>query len=249
MLRAVATAVSWMTVLPVPRRLTPAPTRESAGAVIAAVPVAGVLVGAAVTAVAWVSTVAGLSPLLAGVLAVGAAALVTRGMHLDALADCADGLGTYGPPERAREVMRQGTIGAFGAVALVLVLLAEVAAVATLAGHCRWYAIGVAVAASRVAAVIGCRRGWGPANPDGFGALTAGTQHPAVVSTWSAIACAAAIPASSVAWHGPVAVAAALAVAALVMRHCVRRFGGSSGDVYGLGIETATVIALVVISA
>ncbi len=234
-----------MTVLPVPQRLTPAPTRASASRVIAAVPIAGVVVGIAVAAVAWVATSARLHGLLAGVAAVSASALLTRGMHLDALADCADGLGTYGSPERAREVMRQGTIGAFGAAALVLVLLAEVAAVATLADARRWPAIAVAVAAARVAAVIGCRRGWAPANRDGFGALTADTQHPATVASWCVIACAAAVPATPWAWQGPAAVAMALAIATLAMRHCVRRFAGASGDVFGLGIETATLVAMV----
>ncbi|MDF0529913.1 adenosylcobinamide-GDP ribazoletransferase [Tsukamurella sp. 8F] len=236
-------AFAWMTVLPMPPQA--APTREDARRIIAAVPVTGALVGTLVAAIAWGACAAGLAPLLAGALAVAGGVLVTRGMHIDALSDCADGLGTYGPPERAREVMRQGTIGAFGAAALVLVLLIEAAAITSLADDRRWLAIGVSVAVARVAAVIGCRRGWAPSNPDGFGALTAGTQGVLSIGTWIVLACAATLPVSAAPWHGPVAVLASLALATLVMRHCIRRFGGASGDVFGCGIEIACAAALV----
>ena len=162
-------------------------------------------------------------------------------MHLDGFADCVDGLGSYGPPERAREIMRQGTVGPFGAAALVLLLLSEAAAIGALADRGHWYAIGLAVAAARVAAVIGCHR-WAPSNPDGFGALTAGTQPWWSVTGWTVTALALALPTGL---RGPMAVAAALAVAALAQRHCVRRFDGVSGDVLGFGIEISTVLLLI----
>lgn len=234
-----------MTTVPVPSAWQPpAVDRRIAARVIGAVPLTGIAVGAAVVAVAWVATWAGLPAILVGALAVGAAALATRGMHLDGFADCVDGLGSYGSPARARAIMRQGTVGPFGAAALALLLLCEAAAIGALAGRGHWYAIGLAVAAARVAAVIGCHR-WPAANPDGFGALTSATQSRSVVTAWVLVALAGAIPAAGYPpWQGPAAAAAGLAVAALVMRHCVRRFDGASGDVLGLGIEVATVIAL-----
>ncbi|NMD57767.1 adenosylcobinamide-GDP ribazoletransferase [Tsukamurella conjunctivitidis] len=236
-----------MTVLPVPGSLQPSPVSRADGArIIAGVPVAGALVGALVAAVACSAHIAGLPAVLVGALAVGAAALLTRGMHLDGFADCMDGLGSYGPPERAREIMRQGTVGPFGAAALALLLIAESAAVGGLADRGAWLAIGVAVGASRVVAVLGCRRGWAPANPDGFGALTAGTQGLLAQAFWAVAVLAVAIPAvPGRPWQGPVAIAAALLLSTLVMRHSVRRFGGMSGDVLGFGIEIATVVALI----
>lgn len=246
-MRHLLATVSWMTVLPVPGSLQPSPVSRADGArIIALVPLAGAIVGAAVAAVAWAAHAAGLPTVLVGALAVGAAALLTRGMHLDGFADCVDGLGSYGPPERAREIMRQGTVGAFGAAALALLLIAGSAAVGALADRGMWLAIGVAVGAARVAAVLGCRRGWAPSNPDGFGALTAGTQGLAAQGFWALAAVAVAVPAvPGRPWQGPLAVAVGLLVAAFAMRHCVRRFGGMSGDVLGFGIEIALVVALI----
>ncbi|BDH58122.1 hypothetical protein MTP03_30610 [Tsukamurella sp. PLM1] len=186
-------ALSWMTVLPTPgspREFT----RADGARIIRLVPITGAVVGAAVAALAWVAHAAGLPAVLVGALAIGGAALFTRGMHLDGFADCVDGLGSYGSPERAREIMRQGTVGPFGAAALVLLLLGEAAAVGALAGRGQWLAIGVAVGAARVAAVLGCRRGWAPSNPDGFGALTAGTQGVLAQVFWCVLALAAAAP-------------------------------------------------------
>jgi adenosylcobinamide-GDP ribazoletransferase len=51
-------------------------------------------------------------------------------------------------------------------------------------------------------------------------------------------------------WYGAVrtalAVLAALGVAELLLRHCTRRFGGVTGDVFGGLAETAATTALVV---
>jgi adenosylcobinamide-GDP ribazoletransferase len=242
-MRSAATALAWMTTVPVPTSVQLRTVdRRAAARVIALVPVTGAVVGALVCLLAWVGSRVGLPVVLVGAVAVAGSALVTRGMHLDGFADCVDGLGSYGPPERAREIMRTGTVGPFGVAALVLLLLCEAAAVGSLAGRGQWYAIAFGIAAARVAAVIGCRRGWSPSNPDGFGALTADTQPWWCWAGWVAFTLAAALPLGP---RGPLVAAAALTAAGLLMRHCVRRFDGASGDVLGFGIEVATVVGLV----
>ena len=78
---------------------------------------------------------AGFAPLAAAVGCTIATVLVTGGFHEDGLADVADGLGGAYQPERALEIMKDSRIGAFGAMALVLALLAKLSLLALLGAH------------------------------------------------------------------------------------------------------------------
>ena len=129
-MKGLALALSWLTGLPV---RAGAPAARTAAAALRWAPLVGGLVGAATGAVAVGLVALGVPTAVAGLLAVGFAGLATRGMHLDGLADTADGLGCYGPPERALAVMRDGGAGPFAVVTLLVVVGAQAAALATLA--------------------------------------------------------------------------------------------------------------------
>ena len=75
------------------------------------------------------------TPLVAAVFCILATVLVTGGFHEDGLADVADGLGGSYERTRALEIMKDSRIGAFGAMALVLALLAKVSLLALLGAH------------------------------------------------------------------------------------------------------------------
>ncbi|MCX6466507.1 MAG: adenosylcobinamide-GDP ribazoletransferase, partial [Pseudonocardiales bacterium] len=128
-MRGLALALSWLTVLPV---RTGAPDRATAAAALRWAPLVGALLGAGAGAVLVGLTTLGTAPLVAGLLAVGLLALATRGMHVDGLADTADGLGCYGPPERALAVMRDGGAGPFAVVTLLVVLGVQAGSLAAL---------------------------------------------------------------------------------------------------------------------
>ncbi len=222
-------------------------------------PAVGLLLGVIASAVLLVADhPLGAGPLTAAGLAVGSLALLSRGLHLDGLADLADGLASGKPAPAALDIMRRSDIGPLGTVTLVLTLLLQVAALsqAEAGGHGRGpAALITAVVTGRLALTWACRRGVPAARPDGLGALVAESVRPAVavaatVATLAAAAGAVAISATvagePLGWTLPLAVLAGLGTAFAVQRHAVRRLGGITGDVLGALAEIATTVTLVV---
>lgn len=263
-----------LTVLPVgaPERVD----RHRAAVAMSAAPVAGLLVGAAAGATAGVGSLAGLPALVVGVLAVAAGALATRFLHLDGLADTADGWGAaaHGHRDRALEVMRRGDVGPVGAGALALVLLAQAASVGSLItaqGPEAGLVVSCAWAVSRAVVPLLCTRWFRPARAGGLGAAVIGTVPVATalavvvaltVVTAFAVAGAAAAqgpgtPSQAGAVLGPVAIGAAAAGAAVVALATgaglglavQRRLGGLTGDVLGAGVEVTLTVLLAALAA
>jgi adenosylcobinamide-GDP ribazoletransferase len=180
-----------------------------------------------------------LGPLLAAALAVAFEALLTGAIHLDGLADTADGLGA-GTRERALAVMREGAIGAFGATALGVDLLVKTAALAAiLSGPAPMLALVAAFAVGRAAPLALAAAFPYAREEDGIGRALAGRPWPAVGVALGIVVAVGALGMRGL-W---IAGAAAVAVAALAL--VARRLGGVTGDVLGAAAELGTTFALV----
>ncbi|OIK29387.1 adenosylcobinamide-GDP ribazoletransferase [Streptomyces malaysiense] len=246
-------AFGTLTVLPV--RVHRWDRGAARGGMLAAVLV-GLVAGALSVALALLLLLLGAGPPLAAVGSVAVPAVLTRGLHLDGLADTADGLGSGKPAEEALRIMKRSDIGPFGVLTLVLTLLAQAAVLAQ--SYDDSWARGAAAAVTsavtaRLALTLAARGGVPAARPEGLGAAVAG-----VVPATGALALTVLCAAGAAAWgaaFGPygalraaAAVLFALAVAELLLHRCVRRFGGVTGDVFGALAETAATASLVVLA-
>lgn len=230
-----------------------------AGRALALAPAVGLVLAlvaeAVVLAVRWL--VPGLTDrFLAASLALATLAVLTRGLHLDGLADTADGLGSGKRDADAVELMHRPEVGAFGVSAVALTLLVQVSAldVALLRGRGTVALLG-GVVVSRLALTVANRRGVEAATGSRLGSTVAGTVSPALLATSAALTVAFLAllgwweddaPTSFV-LHVWLAAAIALVVSGLLVHRCRQRFGGLTGDVLGAACEIAFATYVVVI--
>jgi cobalamin synthase len=235
-----------LTALPVP-----AGARTSTRGVLPWAPLVGLVLGGLATGVAVLGNRL-ISPFAGAVLGIAVLALLTRGLHLDGLADTADGLGPLRDRERALQVMHQGDVGPFGVVALVLTLLLQVACLAALLpAHGGWLGLCTAVLASRLAMARTGLPGTAAAEGSALGRAVVGTVSPSWLAGWW-LAGAVLVTGTAVATAQPAdglrllaAAAAGLLAADLLLRRATARLGGVTGDVMGaMGEVAATVVLL-----
>jgi adenosylcobinamide-GDP ribazoletransferase len=238
-------AVGFLTILPVRTANAIPPTPRGLAGAAAWFP----LVGAGIGALAGATRALGadvFGPLTASVLAMLVLVVVTGALHLDGLADTADGLGARGGgAERRLAAMRDSATGAFGVLALLAWALLLVSALASLSDHDALLALVAAGLTSRWAALFHAAAEE-PARKDGLGA--AFHVPPAALGAATSTAVVGALACGLV--PGFAALAAALAAFAAVTLYARRLLGGRTGDTIGATValaEVAVVLALLAI--
>ncbi len=199
------------------------------GDAVWAYPLAGALTGGLAGAVFDLASHMGLHALPAALLTLAAAALLTGAMHEDGLADVADGFGGGGTRARKLEIMRDSRIGAYGVVALVLMLGLRGAFIAELPAAGMIAHLAGLGAMSRAALPV-LMLALPPARAEGLGQSAGARVAPRRVLAGlglAAIIGCATLP-------GFAAVALVMGVAVVAMGWLARRqIGGFTGDVLG----------------
>ncbi|MGE0825552.1 MAG: adenosylcobinamide-GDP ribazoletransferase [Candidatus Binatia bacterium] len=177
---------------------------------------------------------------LRNVIVVGLLAILSRGLHLDGLADSADGLLGGSDRQRSLEIMKDSRIGTFGTLAVLFVLVLKIRSLDLLVGDGRIAGLVLGPMLSRWAYVVMAYRAV-PARPDGLGAIFMRNVSIHTVGWASVFAGLVAIVFGGIAGVLCLVFVAVIAYAAL--RYCTARLGGMTGDTFGATgevIETLT---------
>lgn len=250
--RAAATALQFLTRLPIPGGASADPARFEAdiGRALALFPLMGALIGALTALALWLASQ--LWPLpLAVLLALAMEARLTGALHEDAVADLCDGFGGGRMAEDVLRIMKDSRIGVFGLLGLAFALAlraaglmalpdAATAAVALVVSG--WLGRLLMLAAMLAIPPIPGRGGLGgsvasQATPHSFAlALLLGLPVPLLGLWWDARAMLLAL------------LAAALFLA-WFRRLVLRRLSGSTGDCFGFAGYAGLILATLAFAA
>ena len=233
-------AISFLTAVPVRLRNAPAP--GDLGRSAAWFPLLGAAIGG-IAAFACLGLRLVFDPLLAAVLTTVVWIALTGGLHLDGLADCFDGLFHPSNPARRLEIMKDPRLGSFGGIGLLLAVMVKAAAIQALPANQILAALPLAAAAGRWLLLPAGRQPL--ARPGGMGADFAAGLSPRVFA-------AAIVPVIVLAvlggWRGAAALAGVHLLAWGIFRLARSRLGGVTGDVFGMTVELAEILTLLVFS-
>jgi adenosylcobinamide-GDP ribazoletransferase len=220
-------------------------------------PIVGVLIGGVAAAIVF-----GLDHILplfpASVIAVLVMVGASAGLHMDGLADTADGLLSSRPRERVLEIMRDSHIGTMGVLAVAAVLLVKVSLLSSIAGSDtgtvsvalsgsdRWRLVLLAPIAGRCGLLLVMSLFPYARAEGGLATIFRSSgRRAALLTAWAVIVVFVAgwLFAS---YRGLVIAGAALAVALLFGWYTQRRIGGYTGDTLGATSELVEVLPFLV---
>jgi adenosylcobinamide-GDP ribazoletransferase len=236
-------AIQFLTVLPIPCTCT----EREIGRSTLFFPVVGLLIGGGIAGLNYLLS-AVFPPLLVAVLLAIAMVAISGGLHIDGLADTADGFFSSRPRERVLEIMKDSRTGSMGVFAVVALLCLKIAAIFSIPGVLRWPTLLLMPVAGRCALVLELAA-LPYARPEGgLGALFAASKT--IVSPLFAT-----VALTICAWWamGRVGLAAAGTTVVLTIVFsfwCWRKIGGFTGDTLGAACEIAELApALVAVMA
>ncbi|MEA2843180.1 MAG: adenosylcobinamide-GDP ribazoletransferase [Actinomycetota bacterium] len=204
-------------------------------------PLVGALLGAAVGAVWWGAGQLW-APAVAAAIAVVADLALTGALHVDGLADTADGVLPHLDRRRRLEVMAQPDVGAFGVATVVVTLVLRVTVLASMAPN---VALVAAVwCASRTLMAVTARSVPYARAEGGLASAFLGGRPGPVAAVGAS--CSIVLGAVALGGRGVAAVAAVALAGAAVVAFARRRLGGFTGDVLGAAGVIGETVGLLV---
>ena len=235
-------AVQFLTVIPVPYTCDERDLGRSA----LLFPVIGLLIGAGMLVIN-IFFGAFFPPLVGNVLLVIAMVAVSGGLHMDGLADTADGFFSARPRDRVLEIMKDSRTGVMGVIAVASVLSLKMAALISVPPGLRGSTLLLMPLAGRCALVIELAA-LPYARPEGgLGALFGADK-----SRWDpvfAVAVLAAVAGWASGLSGLVTTGAVVAITLIFSWWCRQKIGGFTGDTLGAACELAELVPALVAAA
>ncbi len=185
------------------------------------------------------------SPLLRGAMGCALLAFLTRGLHLDGLADTADGLLSARPTDEALAIMKDSATGALGALTLSVILILKTAAISDIVqdGHTRDALLLVPVC-SRLSLVVLASLSEYARREGGLGQYFVGKNARGHLSVAMAVSLGVSMVVAGL--KGVVLVTIASLIGLMSARWFKRRLGGVTGDCLGAHLETSETLLFIV---
>jgi len=242
--KALIRAISFLTILPAGGQGEMATDQDLAESMVW-FPVVGLLPGALMLAASLLAPRL-MPPSVAVFMALSAGVVITGGLHLDGLADWADGLGGKSPEEVLR-IMKDTRLGAFGGSAMVLLLLGKYAAALSIIsrGHDP-AALILAPVLARWAMVLVALTSPYPRTEGGTARVFVGRGGTKIILKATALTALVAFLISPV--QGALYAAAAAGIGWLLRGHSLRRVRGITGDILGATCELVELAILLISS-
>lgn len=235
-------ALQFLTILPIPGSYD----ERTLGRSIPWFPLVGLVVGFFAMGTDWFLLRLGFPAEMRSLIAVAMLAVVTGGLHLDGLADTADGFLSARPCERVLEIMRDSHIGTMGVLALIFVLALKVSGLGALDGSIRLYSLLLAPLAGRCVQVLTMTALPYARREGGLAAVFLEHRHSAH-GVW-ALVCLVGVPVWFLGLDGFWMTVGCLGVAVLFGYWCKQRINGITGDTLGAVSELTEAAVLVIVS-
>ena len=243
-MRSLFAALRFVSILPVPQSW--AGDEKSLSRSVKVFPIAGLIMAAIAALCVWLLGIV-LPQIVVAAIAVVLVAFITRGLHLDGLADTADGFWSVSDRQRTLEIMKDSFIGAMGVIAIASVLLLKFACLSTLGEDVLWRGVLLMVLSGRCMMTLPISIFPYARKEGGLGKLFYETR-----SVFNAVL--AVFVVLMVGWvvagdAGVIAVIAAAVVTIGFGFYCKYKIGGVTGDTIGATCEIAEVVTVIVLCA